>query len=103
MAAGNGLAGDRRGAVWAPTVRSRTFAPGVGPLHGREGPCRVVAARIIRAHRVALLGNWRLIGSSAVATAVYPLAFYTSMTGRRRGRHRRHHRLRTRHSGTPPQ
>lgn len=87
MAAGNGsLAVIAAAVLWGTTGTVATFAPGVGPLAvgaaamGIGGLLQALAAaRIIRAHRVALLGNWRLIGLSAVATAVYPLAFYTSM------------------------
>lgn len=87
MATGNGsLAVIAAAVLWGTTGTAATFAPGVGPLAvgaaamGIGGLLQALAAaRVIRAHRVALLGNWRLIGLSAVATAVYPLAFYTSM------------------------
>lgn len=72
--------------LWGTTGTAAAMAPDVGPLAvgaaamGIGGLLQAFAAvRVIRAYHVALLLNWRLVGVSAIATAVYPLAFYTSM------------------------
>lgn len=72
--------------LWGTTGTAAALAPDVGPLAvgaaamGVGGLLQALAAaRVIRAYHGALLGNWRLVGLSAVATAIYPLAFYTSM------------------------
>ena len=40
---------------------------------------RLAASRVVRAHRAGLVAQWRTLAVAAVAVAVYPLAFYSSM------------------------
>ncbi|MFB0840398.1 DMT family transporter [Arthrobacter sp. E44] len=72
--------------LWGTTGTAATFAPGVSPLAigaaamGLGGLLQALyAARHIASHSAALLERWRLVSLGAVAVAVYPLAFYTSM------------------------
>ncbi|GAB2519147.1 DMT family transporter [Paramicrobacterium agarici] len=72
--------------LWGTTGTAATFAPGVGPLAigsfamGVGGMLQAaVAARSLAAHAAAL---WRMrwtVVIGAVAVAMYPLAFYSSM------------------------
>ena len=89
-----GLQGQRWGAVfvlaasvlWGTTGTAATFAPAVSPLAigavamGVGGLLQALyAARPISSQWRDLLERWRLVLLGAVAVAVYPLAFYTSM------------------------
>lgn len=72
--------------LWGTTGTAATFAPGVSPLAigamamGLGGLLQALyAARHIAGQSGALLERWRLVSLGAVAVAVYPLAFYTSM------------------------
>lgn len=72
--------------LWGTTGTAATFAPGVGPLAigaaamGVGGLLQALyAGRAIAAHRFRLRGQWQLVALGAVAVAVYPLAFYSSM------------------------
>jgi DME family drug/metabolite transporter len=72
--------------LWGTTGTAAALAPGVGSLAvgaaamGVGGLLQAAAAlRTIRAHRAGLAAQWRTLGVSAAAVAVYPLAFYTSM------------------------
>ncbi len=72
--------------LWGTTGTAAALAPGVGSLAvgaaamGVGGLLQAAAAlRTIRAHRAGLAARWRTLAVSAVAVAVYPLAFYTSM------------------------
>ncbi len=72
--------------LWGTTGTAAALAPGVGSLAvgaaamGVGGLLQAAAAlRVIRAHRAGLAAQWRTLAVSAVAVAVYPLAFYTSM------------------------
>lgn len=72
--------------LWGTTGTAATFAPAVGPLAigaaamGVGGLLQAgTAHRAIARHRAALASRWRLVLLGAVAVAVYPLAFYTSM------------------------
>jgi DME family drug/metabolite transporter len=72
--------------LWGTTGTAAALAPGVGSLAvgavamGVGGLLQAAAAiRGIRAHRAGLVAQWRTLAISAVAVAVYPLAFYTSM------------------------
>ncbi|WP_210418972.1 DMT family transporter [Pseudarthrobacter sp. NIBRBAC000502770] len=72
--------------LWGTTGTAATFAPGVSPLAigavamGLGGLLQALfAARHIAAQAGSLLGRWRLATLGAVAVAVYPLAFYSSM------------------------
>lgn len=72
--------------LWGTTGTAATFAPAVGPLAlgaaamGVGGLLQALyAGRAIAAHRFRLRGQWQLVVLGAVAVAVYPLAFYSSM------------------------
>jgi DME family drug/metabolite transporter len=72
--------------LWGTTGTAAALAPGVGSLAvgaaamGVGGLLQAAAAlRVIRAHRAGLAAQWRTLAVSAVAVAVYPLAFYSSM------------------------
>jgi DME family drug/metabolite transporter len=72
--------------LWGTTGTAAALAPGVGSLAvgaaamGVGGLLQAAAAlRTIRAHRAGLAAQWRTLAVSAVAVAVYPLAFYSSM------------------------
>lgn len=73
-------------ALWGTTGTAATFAPSVGPLAigavamGVGGLLQAVTATpwIVRERRV-LSGQRHMLLLGAVAVAIYPLAFYTSM------------------------
>jgi drug/metabolite transporter, DME family len=72
--------------LWGTTGTAAALAPGVGPLAvgaaamGVGGLLQAAAAvRVMHAFRAGLVAQWRTLAVSAVAVAVYPLAFYTSM------------------------
>ncbi|MDR2348982.1 MAG: hypothetical protein LBD90_10335, partial [Bifidobacteriaceae bacterium] len=89
-------AGERRGAgfaaivatsvLWGTTGTAATFAPAVGPFAigaaalGIGGLLQaLIAWPALRAAWPALRSQRRLVGLGALAVAVYPLAFYSSM------------------------
>ncbi|WP_448608879.1 DMT family transporter [Geodermatophilus sp. URMC 60] len=72
--------------LWGTTGTAAALAPGVGSLAvgaaamGVGGLLQAAAAhRLMRAHRAGLAAQWRPLAAAAIAVAVYPLAFYTSM------------------------
>ncbi len=72
--------------LWGTTGTAATFAPAVSPLAigavamGVGGLLQALyAARRIRGQWRLLLEQWPLVSLGALAVAVYPLAFYTSM------------------------
>jgi drug/metabolite transporter, DME family len=72
--------------LWGTTGTAAALAPGVGSLAvgaaamGIGGLLQAAAAlRGIRAHRIGLAAQWKVLTMSALATAIYPLAFYSSM------------------------
>jgi DME family drug/metabolite transporter len=72
--------------LWGTTGTAAALAPDVGSLAvgaaamGVGGLLQAAAAhRVVRAHRAGLAAQWRALAGSAVAVAVYPLAFYSSM------------------------
>lgn len=72
--------------LWGTTGTAATFAPEVGPLAigaaalGIGGLLQAaVAVPALRTARAALTRHRPLIAAGAVAVAIYPLAFYTSM------------------------
>ncbi len=72
--------------LWGTTGTAAALAPEVGPLAigaaamGFGGLLQaVVAGRSLIAHRTQLLVHRRVLGMSALAVAIYPLAFYSSM------------------------
>lgn len=72
--------------LWGTTGTAATFAAGVGPLAigavamGIGGLLQALtAARAIRQQWHGILRQWQLAVLGAVAVAVYPLAFYSSM------------------------
>ncbi|WP_205571800.1 DMT family transporter [Arthrobacter celericrescens] len=72
--------------LWGTTGTAASFAPGVGSFAigaaamGIGGLLQAaIAARPILAFRSALAGSWPVIAVGAIAVAVYPLAFYSSM------------------------
>jgi DME family drug/metabolite transporter len=72
--------------MWGTTGTAATFAPGVSPLAigamamGLGGLLQAaVAARSIVAFAPSLRSQWPTVALGALAVAVYPLAFYTSM------------------------
>ncbi|MET1089055.1 MAG: DMT family transporter [Arthrobacter sp.] len=72
--------------LWGTTGTAATFAPGVSPLAigavamGVGGLLQALyAARPILGQWRRLLEQWPLVSLGALAVAVYPLAFYTSM------------------------
>lgn len=72
--------------LWGTTGTAATFAPDVGPLAigaaalGIGGLLQaVIAIPALRASREALLLQKRTVIVGAIAVAIYPLAFYSSM------------------------
>lgn len=72
--------------LWGTTGTAATFAPDVGPLAigaaalGIGGLLQaVIAVPALRANRGALLLQKRTVIVGAIAVAIYPLAFYSSM------------------------
>jgi drug/metabolite transporter, DME family len=72
--------------LWGTTGTAATFAPAVSPLAigavamGIGGLLQALyAAGAIAGQWPGLLDRWRLVSLGAVAVAVYPLAFYSSM------------------------
>lgn len=72
--------------LWGTTGTAATFAPAVSPLAigavamGVGGLLQALYAVIpMVSQRGGLLQRWRLVGIAAVAVAIYPLAFYSSM------------------------
>ena len=72
--------------LWGTTGTAATFAPNVSPLAigavamGLGGLLQALyAARHIAVQSGNLLERWRLVSLGALAVAVYPLAFYSSM------------------------
>lgn len=72
--------------LWGTTGTAATFAAGVSPLAigavamGLGGLLQALyAARHIAIQKGSLLERWRLVSLGAMAVAVYPLAFYSSM------------------------
>ncbi len=72
--------------LWGTTGTAAALAPGVGPLAvgaaamGVGGLLQAASALgVMRAHRVGLAAQWPTLAVAAVAVAIYPLAFYTSM------------------------
>jgi drug/metabolite transporter, DME family len=72
--------------LWGTTGTAATFAPAVSPLAigavamGVGGLLQAVyAAKPIAGQWRGLRERWRLLSLGALAVAVYPLAFYTSM------------------------
>ena len=72
--------------LWGTTGTAAALAPEVGSLAvgaaamGIGGLLQAAAAlRAVRAHRAGLVAQWRTLAVAAVAVAVYPLAFYSSM------------------------
>jgi DME family drug/metabolite transporter len=72
--------------LWGTTGTAAAFAPAAGPLAigaasmgvgGLMQAC--IAARAIQVHRVILARNRYILALSALAAAMYPLAFYSSM------------------------
>ena len=72
--------------LWGTTGTAATFAPEVSPLAigaaalGIGGLLQAaIAVPALRRHRRALRGRARLVALGALAVALYPLAFYSSM------------------------
>jgi DME family drug/metabolite transporter len=72
--------------LWGTTGTAATFAPGAGPLAigafalGVGGLLQaVVAIPALRTERVALRQQGRVVIVGALAVAIYPLVFYSSM------------------------
>lgn len=72
--------------LWGTTGTAAALAPGVGSLAvgaaamGIGGLLQAAAAvPSVRAHRIGLVAQWRVLAVAAAAVAVYPLAFYSSM------------------------
>lgn len=72
--------------LWGTTGTAATFAPAVSPLAigavamGLGGLLQALyAARHIAVQWGSLRGRWRLVLPGALAVAVYPLTFYSSM------------------------
>jgi DME family drug/metabolite transporter len=72
--------------LWGTTGTAAALAPGVGSLAvgaaamGIGGLLQAAAgSRVMREFRAGLAAQWRTLAVAAVAVAVYPLAFYTSM------------------------
>lgn len=72
--------------LWGTTGTAATFAPDVSPLAigavamGFGGLLQAaIAARPIRAFKGSLRRQWRTVALGALAVAMYPLAFYSSM------------------------
>ncbi|WP_426226667.1 DMT family transporter [Pseudarthrobacter sp. DSP2-3-2b1] len=72
--------------LWGTTGTAATFAPDVSPLAigaaamGFGGLLQAaIAARPMLAFSTSLRGNWPTVALGALAVALYPLAFYSSM------------------------
>ena len=72
--------------LWGTTGTAATFAPDAGPLAigavamGLGGLLQALTAlRPMGRARLQLQGQWKLVLLGAIAVAVYPLAFYSSM------------------------
>lgn len=72
--------------LWGTTGTAATFSPAVGPLAiaavslGVGGIMQaVIAVPALRRARHALQHRWQVVALGAIAVAVYPLAFYSSM------------------------
>ena len=72
--------------LWGTTGTAATFAPDVSPIGigaaamGFGGLLQaLIAVRSIRRHGAGLRRQWRVVALGAVAVALYPLAFYSSM------------------------
>lgn len=72
--------------LWGTTGTAAALAPGVGSLAvgaaamGVGGLLQAAAGfSVMRDCRAGLVAEWRTLTAAAVAVAVYPLAFYTSM------------------------
>ena len=72
--------------LWGTTGTAAALAPDVSALAVGAAAMGVggllqagAAAGALRAHRAGLLAQWRTLLLSALAVAVYPLAFYSSM------------------------
>lgn len=72
--------------LWGTTGTAATFAPGISPLAigaaalGVGGLLQAaISVPALRSARAALGANLRLVLLGAVAVAIYPLAFYSSM------------------------
>ncbi|PZF62141.1 EamA/RhaT family transporter [Curtobacterium sp. MCBD17_034] len=72
--------------LWGTTGTAATFAPAVGPLAigavslGLGGILQaVIAVPALRRARRALRRRWQIVALGAIAVAIYPLAFYSSM------------------------
>ena len=72
--------------LWGTTGTAATFAPTAGPLAigavslGLGGILQaVIAVPALRRERFALQRRWQVVALGAVAVAIYPLAFYSSM------------------------
>jgi DME family drug/metabolite transporter len=72
--------------LWGSTGTAATFAPDVSPLAigavamGFGGLLQAaIAARPMKAFRSSLRNQWRTVALGALAVALYPLAFYSSM------------------------
>src|SRR6185312_10742407 len=72
--------------LWGTTGTAATFAPDAGPLAigavamGVGGLLQALTAlRPMGRARLQLQGQWKLVLLGAIAVAVYPLAFYSSM------------------------
>lgn len=72
--------------LWGTTGTAATFAPDVSPLAigavamGFGGLLQAaIAARPLKAFRFSLRSRWRTVALGALAVALYPLAFYSSM------------------------
>lgn len=72
--------------LWGTTGTAATFAPTAGPIAigaaalGIGGLLQAaIAVPALRAARPALQGHVRAIALGALAVAIYPLAFYSSM------------------------
>jgi DME family drug/metabolite transporter len=73
-------------ALWGTTGTAAAMAPGIGPITigaaamGIGGLLQAaVASPVIIKHRHGLLAQARVLGLSAIAVVVFPLAFYSSM------------------------
>src|SRR5690606_39557885 len=74
------------GLLWGTTGTAATFAPEAGPLAIGSAALGVggilqalIAIGPLRAAWPAIRARWGLVALGAVAVAIYPLAFYSSM------------------------
>ena len=72
--------------LWGTTGTAATFAPDVSPIAigaaamGFGGLLQaLIAVRSLRRHAAGIRRQWRIVALGAVAVALYPLAFYSSM------------------------